>query len=216
VTASVVSYLVNLYPQTLDRLTDGNGRLFGDVFVNSWSAAYLTLHRRLAKIYDVNAFYAFEQSVVRPAVSGYHYSYPPVMLLISAPLSLIPYVPALFVWLTTSWYTFYRVLKGTMPEGGALVFSLATLAVLVNAVGGQNGDWNRGFCRRRPHSARLAGGLLGLMIYKPQLAILLAVAPPLDANEKRTHAKPRDRRAATHLGPRPLGQPRSGGDRAMV
>jgi hypothetical protein len=105
----------------------------------------LTLHRRLAEIYDVNAFYAFEQSVVRPAVSGYHYSHPSVMLLISAPLSLIPYVLALFVWLTTSWHTFYRVLKGTMPEGDALVFSLATPAVLVNAVGGQNDDWNRGF-----------------------------------------------------------------------
>jgi arabinofuranan 3-O-arabinosyltransferase len=164
VAAAVVSYLANLYPQTLDHLTDGNGPPFGDVFVNSWSAAYLTLHRRLAEIYDVNAFYAFEQSVVRPAVSGYHYSYPSVMLLISAPLSLIPYLLALFVWLTTSWYTFYRVLKGTLPEGDALVFSLATPAVLVNAVGGQNNDGNRGFCRRRPHSPRLAGGLLGLMI----------------------------------------------------
>jgi hypothetical protein len=70
VATAVVSYLANLYPQTLDHLTDGNGPPFGDVFVNSWSAAYLTLHRRFAEIYDVNAFYAFEQSVVRPAVSG--------------------------------------------------------------------------------------------------------------------------------------------------
>jgi hypothetical protein len=60
VTAAVVSYLVNLYPQTLDHRTDGNGRPFGDVFVNPWSATYLTLHRRLAEIYDVSAFYAFE------------------------------------------------------------------------------------------------------------------------------------------------------------
>jgi hypothetical protein len=99
-----------------------------------------------------------------PRSAGYHYSYPSVMLLISAPLSLIPYLLALFVWLTTSWYTFYRVLKGTLPEGDALMFSLATPAVLVNAVGGQNNDWNRSFCRRRPHSPRLAGGPLGLMI----------------------------------------------------
>ena len=180
VAAAVVGYLVNLYPQTLDHLTDGNGRPFGDDFVNYWSAAYLTLHGRLAEIYDVNAFHAFEQSVVGPAVSGYHYSYPPVMLLISAPLALIPYVPALFVWLTTSWYAFYRVLKGAMPEGGALLFSLATPAVLVNAVGGQNGAWTAAFLgggltllERRPW---LAGGLFGLMIYKPQLAILLPVA----------------------------------------
>jgi arabinofuranan 3-O-arabinosyltransferase len=180
VAAAALGYLINLWPQTLDHLTDGNGRPFGDDFVNYWSAAYLTLHGRLAEIYDVHAFHAFEQSVVGPAIGGYHYSYPPVMLLMSAPLALIPYVPALFVWLGASWYAFYRVLKANMRDGGALLLALATPAVLVNAVGGQNGCWTAAFLggglsliERRPY---LAGGLFGLMIYKPQLAILLPIA----------------------------------------
>jgi arabinofuranan 3-O-arabinosyltransferase len=178
--AAAIGYLVNLWPQTQHHLTDGMGRPFGDDFVNYWSAAYLTPHGRLAEIYDVHAFHAFEQGLVGPAVGGYHYSYPPVMLLMSAPLALIPYVPALFVWLAASWYAFYRVLKDVMAERGALLLALATPAVLVNGVGGQNGCWSAAFLggglsllERRPY---LAGGLFGLMIYKPQLAILLPVA----------------------------------------
>jgi hypothetical protein len=180
VAAAAIGYLVNLWPQTRDHLTDGAGRPFGDDFINYWSAAFLTLHGRINEIYDVDAFHAFEQSVVGPAVGGYHYSYPPVMLLLSAPLALIPYVPALFVWLTASWYAFYRVLKDAMRERGALLFALATPAVLVNAVGGQNGCWTAALLggglsliERRPY---LAGTLFGLMAYKPQLAILLPVA----------------------------------------
>jgi arabinofuranan 3-O-arabinosyltransferase len=178
--AAAIGFLVNLWPQTQHHLTDGMGRPFGDDFVNYWSAAYLTPHGRLAEIYDVHAFHAFEQGLVGPAVGGYHYSYPPVMLLMSAPLALIPYVPALFVWLAASWYAFYRVLKDVMAERGALLLALATPAVLVNGVGGQNGCWSAAFLggglsllERRPY---LAGGLFGLMIYKPQLAILLPVA----------------------------------------
>jgi len=180
VAAAAIGYLVNLYPQTLDHLTDGDGRPFGDDFVNYWSAAWLALHGRAGEIYDVHAFHAFEQSVVGPAISGYHYSYPPVMLLLCAPFALIPYVPALFVWLGASWAAFYRVLKDVMPGRGALLLALAVPAVLVNAVGGQNGAWTAAFLggglsllERRPW---LAGVPFGLMVYKPQLAILLPVA----------------------------------------
>jgi arabinofuranan 3-O-arabinosyltransferase len=180
VAAAAIGYLVNLYPQTLDHLTDGDGRPFGDDFVNYWSAAWLALHGRAGEIYDVHAFHAFEQSVVGPAISGYHYSYPPVMLLLCAPFALIPYVPALFVWLGASWAAFYRVLKDAMPGRGARLLALAVPAVLVNAVGGQNGAWTAAFLggglsllERRPW---LAGVPFGLMVYKPQLAILLPVA----------------------------------------
>ena len=102
------------------------------------------------------------------------------MLLLSAPLALIPYVPALFVWLGASWYAFYRVLKaGDAGTRRAAVRARAP-AVLINAVGGQNGCWTAALLggglsllERRPY---LAGCLFGLMIYKPQLAILLPVA----------------------------------------
>lgn len=181
VAAAAFGYLFDLWHQTQDHLTNGAaGRPFGDDFINYWSAAFLTLHGRVNEIYDIHAFHAFQQGIAGPTLSGYHYSYPPVMLLLSAPIALVPYVPALFVWLGASWYAFYRVLKNVMQGRGAWLFALATPAVLINAVGGQNGCWTAALLGggltlvdRRPY---LAGGLFGLMVYKPQLAILVPVA----------------------------------------
>jgi arabinofuranan 3-O-arabinosyltransferase len=181
VAAAAFGYLFDLWHQTQDHLTNGvAGRPFGDDFINYWSAAFLTLHGRVHEIYDIHAFHAFQQGIAGPMLSGYHYSYPPVMLLLSAPLALIPYVPALFVWLASGWYAFYRVLKDAMPGRGALLFALAVPAVLINAIAGQNGCWTAALLgggltliERRPY---LAGALFGLMVYKPQVAILLPVA----------------------------------------
>ena len=96
---------------------------------------------------------------------GYHYSYPPTLLLLTAPLAFIPYIPALVLWLSAGWFAFYRALRIAMPEGRTLLLALATPAVFVNFVAGQNGTWTAalfgaglGFLDRRPV---LAGGLSG-------------------------------------------------------
>ena len=94
-----------------DGLTDGMGRPFGDDFVNFWSGPFLAWHQRSAEIYNFSAFHAFEQSVVGASLMGYHYSYPPTLLLLSAPLALIPYGPALVLWLCAGWFAFYRALR---------------------------------------------------------------------------------------------------------
>lgn len=180
VAAALFGYFVDLYHQTANHLVNAVGRPFGDDWVNYWSAAYLALHGRAAEIYDLHVFHAFQETIVGSPLDGYHYSYPPVMLLLTAPFALIPYVPALFVWLTASWYAFYRALKLTMPGRGVLLLALAAPAVLINAVGGQNGCWTAALLggglsllERRPY---LAGALFGTMIYKPHLAVLLPVA----------------------------------------
>jgi arabinofuranan 3-O-arabinosyltransferase len=180
IAAAVFGYFFDLLHQTHNHLINAAGRPFGDDFVNYWSGAFLALHGRSAEIYDFAAFHAFEQSIVGSPLDVYHYSYPPVLLLLSAPIALIPYVPALFVWLSASWYAFYRALRLAMPGRGVLLFALATPAVLINAVGGQNGCWTAALLggglsllERRPY---LAGAILGLMIYKPHLALLLPVA----------------------------------------
>ena len=180
VPAAVFGYFFDLLHQTHNHLVNGAGRPFGDDWVNYWSGAFLALHGRAAEIYNLYDFHAFQQSIVGSQLDGYHYSYPPVMLLITAPFALIPYVPALFVWLTASWYAFYRALKLALPGRGVLLLALATPAVLINAVGGQNGCWTAtllggglSLVERRPY---LAGSLFGMMIYKPHLAVLLPVA----------------------------------------
>ena len=180
VAAAVLIYFFDLLHQTQNHLLDADGRPFGDDFVNFWSGAFLTLHGRAAEIYDIHAFHAFQQTIVGPGLDGRIYGYPPVMLLFTAPFALISYVPALFVWLSASWYAFYRALKQAMPGRGVLLLALATPAVFINAVAGQNGCWSAALLggglsllERRPY---LAGSLIGMMIYKPHLALLLPVA----------------------------------------
>jgi arabinofuranan 3-O-arabinosyltransferase len=180
IAAAAFGYFFDLLHQTHNHLVNAAGRPFGDDFVNYWSGAFLTLRGRAAEVYDLSAFHSFQQTIVGAPLDSYHYSYPPVMLLMSAPLALIPYVPALFVWLSASWYAFYRALRLAMPGRGVLLLALATPAVLINAVGGQNGcltaallGGGLSLLERRPY---LAGTMFGLMIYKPQLGLLLPVA----------------------------------------
>src|SRR6201996_5901075 len=174
-----VTYLIDLLRQTHAGLTDGIRRPFGDDFVNYWSGPFLALHGRAGEVYDFAAFHAFERSITGPDLDFYHYSYPPVLLLLMLPLALIPYVPALGVWLVATWYGFYRALRLTGRDG-VLLLSLAAPARVVNAVGGQNGALTAALLGgglllvdRRPV---VAGILFGLMVYKPQLALMLPFA----------------------------------------
>jgi hypothetical protein len=173
------TYVLDLLHQTRDGLSDGVSRAFGDDFVNYWSGAYLAAHGRVAEVYDFVAFHVFEQSVTGPNIGSYHYSYPPVLLLLTLPLALIPYVPALGVWLVATWYGFYRALRLT-SDHGLLLLALATPALFVNAVGGQNGALTAALLGgglvlldRRPVAAGL---LFGCLAYKPHLALMLPFA----------------------------------------
>src|ERR1700744_4911318 len=169
-----VAYLIDLLRQTHDGLTDGIRRPFGDDFVNYWSGAFLALHGRAAEVYDFLAFHRFEASITGPNLDYYHYSYPPILLLLTLPLALFPYVPALGIWLVANWYGFYRALKLTGSDG-VLLLSLALPALFINAVAGQNGTLTAALLGgglllldRRPV---VAGILFGLLVYKPQLGL---------------------------------------------
>lgn len=177
--AAPVLYAWDLWGQTRTGLTNGLGRPFGDDFINYWSGAWLAWNGRIADVYNFEAFHLFERALSGPDLLYYHYGYPPVLLVLTAPLALVPYVPGLALWLISSWYAFYRALRLAAPEM-ALLLSLATPALLVNALGGQNGAWSAALLGgglmlldRRPVAA---GVLFGLLVYKPHLGLLLPLA----------------------------------------
>jgi arabinofuranan 3-O-arabinosyltransferase len=159
---------------------NSNGRPLGDDYINYWSGAYLAWHGRLAEIYNWPVYHAFHQNIAGDSVELYIYAYPPVMLILTAPLSVMPYLPGLAAWLITGWLCFWRALRLALPGSDALLLALAAPAVFVNAYGGQNGTWTAAFfggglclIGRRPF---IAGMLFGLMVYKPQLGLLIPVA----------------------------------------
>ncbi len=173
-------YLVDLLRQTRDGLSDGAGRPFGDDFINFFSGSYLAWHGRAAEVYDWSAFHAFEVSVTGPSLGFYHYSYPPALLLVGAPLAFVGYLPGFFLWVGGGWLAFYRALALIASNRTALLLSLATPAVFINSVNGQTGTWTAALfggglalLNRRP---AIAGVLFGLLICKPQLGIVLPIA----------------------------------------
>lgn len=173
-----VIYVVDLMaPRLFDDTR--TGRPFGDDFINYWSAAWLAFHGRASEIYDWNAFHMFQTGVAGMPIDYYHYSYPPILLVLTAPLAALPYVPGLFAWLVSGWCAFYAALRVASPTQG-LWLALATPAIFVNAVGGQNGTWTAALLgggltllERRP---LLSGVLFGCLAYKPQLGLLLPLA----------------------------------------
>jgi hypothetical protein len=104
-----------------------------------------------------------------------------LLLLLITPLALMAHVPALLVWLAAGWYAFSLAHCVWRCRTKARCCSRwPRRAVFINAVGGQNNTWTAALfggglslLERRP---LLAGGLLGLLIYKPQFGLLIPVA----------------------------------------
>ncbi|HEX5777774.1 MAG TPA: glycosyltransferase family 87 protein [Xanthobacteraceae bacterium] len=179
VAISTIAILIEFYGQTAKGLTDGKLQPFGADFINYWTAAYLGLAGRAHEIYDWRAFHAVQETVVGAPIGPFHYSYPPVLIILTLPLALVPYVPALFAWLVASWFAFYAALRSAMPRSGVLLLALAVPAGYINTAGGQNGYWTAAFLggglvllERRP---TIAGVLFGLLIYKPHLGLMIPV-----------------------------------------
>jgi arabinofuranan 3-O-arabinosyltransferase len=177
--AAGIFYCYDILRDTGQALTAG-GRPLGDDFVNFWSGAHLAWSGRAADVYDWPAYHAFQVSIVGPDLGPYNYSYSPILLLLTAALAALPYLPGLAAWVVMSWLAFWRALRLALPERGAVILALATPAVFVNAYSGQNGSWTAallggGLCllERRP---AVAGALLGLLIYKPHLGLLIPLA----------------------------------------
>ncbi|MGE0060444.1 MAG: glycosyltransferase family 87 protein [Xanthobacteraceae bacterium] len=183
VAVAALVYLLDLTRQTAVGLSDGAGRPLGDDFINYWSGAALAWGSDAGDVYAWAAFHAFEQAATGGVIGFYHYSYPPALLVLTAPLAALPYVPALALWLSGSWLAFYRALAAAWPQSqrsDVLLLAAATPAVFLNFIAGQNGAWSAALIGgglvlldRRPV---LAGLLFGLMVCKPHLALLVPVA----------------------------------------
>ena len=156
------------------------GKPLGTDFVSFWTASRLALAGRAADVYDVAAHWAAQKALFGPGVGYSAFFYPPPYLIACLPLALLPYFAALVVWLATTGYAYYRVLRAWAgPRFDAAVL-LAFPAFLVNLGHGQNGFHSAArigggalLLDRRPIAAGL---LFGALVYKPQLALMVPVA----------------------------------------
>lgn len=150
-------------------------------FVAFWSAGALALEGHASSAYDSARLAAAQVALAQGAPIGYYpWFYPPVFLLCVAPLALLPYGWSLFAWLTATGAAYIACMRRIVPHPHAWLVALGFPCVLLNFGHGQNGFLSAallgaGLLGLERHPFR-AGALLGLLSYKPQLAVLVPFA----------------------------------------
>ncbi len=175
-TLAAIGYLL----WTRAGLLDGWGRPLGTDFSNIWTAGRTALAGQAAASYDFAAHLAAEQAAFGPDVPFYSWHYPPSLLLVAAPLALLPYLAALALWQGATALAALAAVLRILPGRDTLLVALGFPAVLVCLTHGHTGFLTAALfaagltvLERRPV---LSGICFGLLAYKPQLGLLVPLA----------------------------------------
>jgi len=163
-----------------DGFSDYQGRPIGTDFSNVYAAGQWVLEGRPEAPYSPALQHEMEKRIFGVSTPFYGWHYPPVFLGVAALLALMPYLVALVVWQAMTFALYLWTMRAIVPMPGALLPAIAFPAVLINIAHGHNGFLSAALfggglvlLERRP---RIAGWLFGLLIYKPQLGMLIPVA----------------------------------------
>ena len=161
-------------------LVDYAGRPLGTDFGQVWTAGLNALRGHAAESFDIHAHHARQQAEFGAGVPVFGWHYPPLFLLVAAPLALLPYLAALALWQAATLAGYLATLWRILPSRDALLAAVAFPAVFVNLGHGHNGFFTTLLLGaglllldRRP---ALAGIAIGLLAYKLQFGMVIAVA----------------------------------------
>jgi hypothetical protein len=148
-------------------------------FLEFWGASSLVLVGKPASVYDIPQFY---KTLAQIAGQEFHtpWLYPPIFLLLVAPLALLPYHASLAFWLALTLGGYALVIWRLAPHPLVIWLALAFPGALMNLNYGQNGLlstalFGGGLLLLESHPL-IAGMLLGILSYKPNFFVLLPVA----------------------------------------
>jgi hypothetical protein len=179
-------------------LIDPNGKPIGTDFSSFYAAGSLALEGRATAAYDMAQHHTRQKQMFGAGTLYYGWLYPPIFLLVAAPLALMPYPLALAVWQGGTLLAFLAAVGAIagglrQPAAGRLwlLVALAFPAVFVNLGHGQNGLLTASLFGAAlvalPARPAVAGVLFGLLAYKPQFGLVVPVAL-LTAGQWRTIA----------------------------
>ena len=149
-----------------------DGQPFGADFIGTWSAAFLAYRGKAVHIYDLESIYAVHQL----AVAGYDglvpWHYPPVLLLLTAPIGGLSFGVALSLF-TIAGFAITLLIGWRIKPKGMWFFALLSAPAFTNCLlQGQNGWLTAalavGGLLMLSHRPLIAGSLMGELIYKPQ------------------------------------------------
>jgi hypothetical protein len=156
------------------------GTPIGHDFIIFYSAGTLARSADPSAIYSAPILHSIQISVVSAKVPAWSYVYPPSLLLLSVPLSFLPYIVSFLVWAGGTVYGYLIIIRHIAPHPITPWLFLGFPGVVFNLNYGQNGCLSSillgGGILLLERTPFLAGSLLGLLTYKPQLAMLVPIA----------------------------------------
>lgn len=156
---------------------DGTSLVVGRDFLNIWMYGRAAWVADPARYYDMPTYLAALRPVVGAGYPGQLWSYPPVALLIAAPFGLLPYLPALLLWTLFGIVGFAVALRLWTRDWRIIALLLAAPAALIGIMSGQFALLAAAILLTVLHWREsrpwLAGALVGLLLVKPQLALLI-------------------------------------------
>jgi hypothetical protein len=158
---------------------DWTHHALGRDFINNWTAGHLTLSGQVNDIFQPKLFLAHERQMFDSRLPFHFWSYPPPALFLVAPLGLTSYFTGFALWSLGGMAALYLALRLWPEPGWVRWMILLCPAVPTNIALGQNGAYTAALLigglmlmERRP---RWSGLLFGLLVFKPQIGVLLPV-----------------------------------------
>ncbi len=147
-------------------------------FVLHWTASHLALAGKQATLYDPGQLKQAEQALA--GFGGHFWLYPPTGLLVDLPLAHLPYLISLALWLAATLGLYLLVLHRIAPHPLTLLWGLAFFGTFQNFYFGQNGFLSAALLGGGLFLLEgfpfLGGMLLGLLSFKPHIAVLIPLA----------------------------------------
>ena len=176
-----LSVLLAFYGVGIAQINLGKSTVRLDIF-GIWSWARFEIEQGPARIYDHTAQGAYLHSLDPNLHSQMPFPYPPPYLILIRPLGWLSFPVAWASWSggTLAVFIVMLALVGRPDGWRTALIALLAPATVVNLLYGQNGFLTAallvGGIGLAPSRPALGGFFLGLLLYKPQLALLVGVA----------------------------------------
>lgn len=173
--AAVLAYVL-----ASEGLEDPLGKPLGTYFSPFRAGAELALQGEAAAVYQPQRLLQAQQAAIPGTDDVFLWPQPPIFLLLVLPLGLLPYLPGLIAWLALGFGSYalalLRGLEGRTGTWAVLAFPGAVFCALNSQTGLlATGLLTAGISQLTTRPL-LAGLLLGLAGFRPELALLTCIA----------------------------------------
>lgn len=172
-------YQIQLWTPQADGFSSLSQRLPYWDFTNLWAGGRLAIEGKVSLLFDVDAYRGALRAWFGSGLPDQEWSYPPSILLIGAPLALLPLPLAYAVWTVGTAACLFAILQRLDLPGLITVALVLSPAEVMNTVFGQNGALTAalliGTFLLLPTRPIAAGILAGILTIKPHLGLLIPI-----------------------------------------